>query len=77
MRRFDRLLDHVGELIRRRVSAPPDPTTARVQSDIARLRRVLRPGDVVLVDGCDKVSAAIRFLTQSSWSHAAMFVGDR
>lgn len=36
----------------------------------------MRPGDVLLVDGCDKVSAAIRYLTQSSWSHAAMYVGQ-
>jgi Permuted papain-like amidase enzyme, YaeF/YiiX, C92 family len=77
MTRFDRFLDRIGEKIRNRVSSPPDPATARVQTDIARLRRVLQPGDVILVDGNDKVSAAIRYLTQSSWSHAAMFVGDR
>jgi len=77
MTRFDRLLDRIGDFVRRRVSAPPEVIkTDRVQSDIARLRRVLRPGDVVLVDGNDKVSAAIRYLTQSSWSHAAMYVGE-
>ena len=76
MTRFDRTLDWLGDLIRRRVSSPPDPGTARVQTDVARLARVLQPADVVLVDGTDKVSAAIRYLTQSSWSHAAMYVGN-
>jgi hypothetical protein len=76
MSRFDRLFDRIGACIQRRVAAPPDPKTARIQTDIARLGRVLQPGDVILVDGTDKVSAAIRYLTQSSWSHAAMYVGD-
>jgi Permuted papain-like amidase enzyme, YaeF/YiiX, C92 family len=41
-----------------------------------RLRQCLRPGDVLLVEGDRRVSAAIKYLTQSTWSHAAMFVGD-
>lgn len=36
----------------------------------------LLPGDVVLVDGRSRVSTAIKYLTQSSWSHAALYVGD-
>lgn len=73
---FNRRLDHLGDFVRRRVTVPTD-TSGRIQTDIDRLRRVLQPGDVILVDGTDKVSAAIRYLTQSSWSHAAMYVGDR
>jgi hypothetical protein len=42
----------------------------------ARLRACLRPGDVVLVEGDRRISGAIKYLTQSTWSHAAMFVGD-
>ncbi len=41
-----------------------------------RMRATLRPGDVVLVEGNLRISAAIKYLTQSTWSHAAMFVGD-
>ena len=36
----------------------------------------LRPGDVLLVEGNTRISAAIKYLTQSTWSHAALFVGD-
>jgi hypothetical protein len=43
--------------------------------DPDRLARIMRPGDVLLVDGNQKVSVAIKYLTQSTWSHAAMFVG--
>ncbi len=31
---------------------------------------------MLLVEGNQQVSAAIKYLTQSSWSHAAMYVGD-
>ena len=40
------------------------------------LEAVLQPGDVLLVEGKRRVSTAIKYLTQSTWSHAALFVGD-
>ncbi|MGA0586528.1 YiiX/YebB-like N1pC/P60 family cysteine hydrolase [Dyella sp. KRB-257] len=39
------------------------------------LRATLRPGDVLLVEGSSRFSTAIKYLTQSSWSHAALYVG--
>lgn len=45
-------------------------------SNPERLASVLRPADVLLVDGSSHVSTAIKYLTQSTWSHAAMYVGD-
>lgn len=36
----------------------------------------LRPGDVLLVEGSTRISVAIKYLTQSTWSHAALYVGD-
>ncbi len=40
------------------------------------LREFLEPCDVLLVEGSSKVSTAIQYLTQSTWSHACLFVGD-
>lgn len=40
------------------------------------LRRLLQPGDVLLVEGNQRFSTAVKYLTQSTWSHAAMYVGD-
>ncbi|HEX4596734.1 MAG TPA: YiiX/YebB-like N1pC/P60 family cysteine hydrolase [Burkholderiaceae bacterium] len=37
----------------------------------------LAPGDVLLVEGNTRMSAAIKYLTQSMWSHASLFVGIR
>ena len=31
---------------------------------------------MVLVDGNQRISQAIKFLTMSSWSHSAIYVGD-
>src|SRR3954454_8462466 len=44
-------------------------------SDPDALRATLRPGDVLLVEGNNHVSGVIKYLTQSTWSHAALFVG--
>lgn len=40
-----------------------------------RLLACLQPGDVLLVEGNSRVSTAIKYLTQSTWSHAALYVG--
>ena len=37
---------------------------------------MLQPGDVLLVEGNSRVSVAIKYLTQSTWSHAALYIGD-
>jgi len=50
--------------------------TRRFPHDLENLRATLRPGDVVLVEGSQRVSEVIKYLTQSSWSHAALYVGD-
>src|SRR5277367_1778607 len=40
------------------------------------LKRTIRPADVLLVEGTSIISTAIKYLTQSTWSHAALYVGD-
>ncbi len=37
----------------------------------------LRPGDVLLIEGNQRVSSIIKFLTQSTWSHATLYIGDQ
>jgi len=40
------------------------------------LERYLKPGDVLLVEGNQRISSIIKFLTQSTWSHAALYIGN-
>lgn len=39
------------------------------------LENTLRPGDVLLIDGETRISMAIKYLTQSTWSHATLYLG--
>jgi hypothetical protein len=45
-------------------------------TDTETLSRCMQPGDVLLVEGNLRISVAIKYLTQSTWSHAAMYIGD-
>lgn len=36
----------------------------------------LRKGDVLLVEGSNRISTAVKYLTQSTWSRAALCVAD-
>ncbi|WP_424947556.1 YiiX/YebB-like N1pC/P60 family cysteine hydrolase [Candidatus Spongiihabitans sp.] len=43
--------------------------------EIPLLEKVMQPGDILLVDGNTRISTAIKYLTQSTWSHAAFYAG--
>jgi hypothetical protein len=45
-------------------------------SDFDTLCATLKPGDILLVEGNQYVSAAIKYMTQSTWSHAAFYIGN-
>ncbi|MGH7986138.1 MAG: YiiX/YebB-like N1pC/P60 family cysteine hydrolase [Candidatus Binataceae bacterium] len=45
-------------------------------NEMVSLKRHIRKGDVLLVEGNERVSECIKYLTQSSWSHSALYVGD-
>lgn len=75
---LDSLLDTLGRLIAHRIGTPSSASKKVAAPEAtARLMRHLLPGDVLLVDSVPtKVSSAIKYLTQSSWSHAALFIGE-
>ena len=67
-------LDKLGQAFARWLSKPR-PDQWRVATHIPRsLVTVLRPGDVLLAEGSSRISSAIKYLTQSSWSHAALCI---
>lgn len=49
--------------------------TAAITS-VHHLQASLRIGDVLLVEGNSRASTAVKTLTQSTWSHAALYVGN-
>lgn len=47
-----------------------------VYNDPVRLKATIQAADVVLVDGDQRVSQAVKYLTTSTWSHSALYIGD-
>lgn len=70
-----RLLTWLGRWLARYLSRPIHVHSAAPAIPPALLLAYLRPGDVLLVEGNTRISSAIKYLTQSTWSHAALYVG--
>lgn len=73
----DTLLDRLGHLLARRLRSESSGYKPYTPSDFRTLCTTLRPADILLVEGNQKISSAIKYLTQSTWSHAAMYIGNR
>lgn len=69
-------LDWLGRRLAAFLAKPRPVETHFGTSAFELLEATLRPGDVLLVEGSSRFSTAIKYLTQSSWSHAALYVGD-
>ncbi|VAX14112.1 hypothetical protein MNBD_GAMMA24-2380 [hydrothermal vent metagenome] len=52
----------------------PDYNLAPLSS-FERLCYEIRPGDVILVEGRSRVSEVIKLITQSPWTHSALYIG--
>jgi hypothetical protein len=69
------MFDNV-ERLTARPRKPADHCEPLISDDAARaLRDTLRPGDVLLVEGKGRISGGIKYLTQSTWSYSALYVG--
>lgn len=58
------------------LNAPSSSTKTRTTHSLDELKKALQPGDVLLVEGKQRFSTAIKYLTQSNWSHSALYVGE-
>jgi hypothetical protein len=68
------MIDSVGRLVAR-LQKPADDGEPLAPNDSTALRDTLRPGDVLLIEGKGRISGGIKYLTQSTWSHSALYVG--
>jgi len=48
----------------------------RSYNNLEKLHKLIRPGDVVLVEGRSEMSRLIKWFSGSQWSHAALYVGS-
>jgi hypothetical protein len=65
----------IGRALAQYLSTPRPSAQTGTPTDPRKLLQCLQPGDVLLVEGSTRISTAIKYLTQSTWSHAALFVG--
>ena len=71
-----KLLDWLGERVARQLSKPTSGYEPYAAARPELVAMVIRPGDVLLVEGArSKINSAIRYLTQSTWSHACLYAG--
>ncbi len=68
--------DQLTGMVVRYLTAEVPGRHRRFPVDMERLLRMVRPADVILVEGTTRISRIIMTLSQSSWSHAAMYIGD-
>jgi len=69
------VLNRFGQMLARYLEKPVSGYEPFTPSDPNALAAALRPGDVLLVEGNSQISGVIKYLTQSTWSHAALYVG--
>jgi hypothetical protein len=74
---FGKLEAYISAKILQYLSQPTGRYAPFYAPDPAVVREALQPGDILLVEGNSRLSAIIKFLTQSTWSHAALYVGAR
>ncbi|MBV9532547.1 MAG: lipo-like protein [Bradyrhizobium sp.] len=69
------MLDTIGKLIADYLQAEVKGYEPFTPSDPDALRDLIAPADVLLIEGNNRISGIIKYLTQSTWSHAALYVG--
>ena len=73
---LDRIRRAIGEAMARYLTQTINCYSSFSSHESPRLHEFLLPGDVLLVEGDSRVSGVIKYLTQSTWSHAAFYAGD-
>ena len=66
---------NLGRRIARYLSTPIPNYQPFSTYDVPVLESCLQPADILLVEGDTRISTAIKYLTQSTWSHAAFYAG--
>jgi hypothetical protein len=74
---FDKIEAYISAKILQYLSQPTTRYAPFFAADSALVRKALQPCDILLVEGNTRLSVIIKHLTQSTWSHAALYVGER
>ncbi len=70
-----RLTEALGKRISAWLIRDHGPGYTTMLCDFERLRFEIRPGDVLLLEGRSRISEVIKLITQSPWTHSALYIG--
>ena len=73
---MDWILAWLGSRLAKYLTQVRPEGTHLATSPPEKLAGALEPGDVLLIEGNTRISVAIKYLTQSTWSHSALYIGD-
>ncbi len=73
---FDTLKLKLGKKLAHYLSQPIPNYEPYITYKIPLLEEILQPADILLVEGNTRISRMIKYLTQSTWSHAAFYAGS-
>ena len=76
MKKIHKFAQYLTDRIFSRLEAPRRNYEKTMINNMDNLQRVIRKGDIILVEGNSEISRMIKLLTQSSWSHSAIYAGD-
>ena len=77
MQTLRKLLDGLNVWITEVLSRPIQGFEPATTYSVDQLSAMLQPGDVLLVEGNLRISSVIKYITQSTWSHVALYVGPQ
>jgi cell wall-associated NlpC family hydrolase len=69
------VLSGLGYRLARFLTQPDEEQESVATCSREALEKTLQRGDVLLIEGSSRISMAIKYITQSTWSHAAIFIG--
>lgn len=67
---------YLAKKLARYLAKPQESDESFSTSNPNLLKRTLRKGDILLVEGTSRFSSSVKFFTQSTWSHATLYIGD-
>lgn len=73
---FSRLGNAIGDSLANFLNKPHENYNTFSLITEAQLRATLIPGDLILVEGNSRISSVIKYLTQSTWSHVCIYIGE-
>lgn len=73
---MDSPLQFIGKKLARYLSKHREDRRQIATSSPETVLATLRKGDILLVEGTSRISEAIKYITQSTWSHSAFYIGD-